>query len=92
MCLLIESLRQEKWDNVLQTDDVNLAYTNFVSRFGISYNHHCPVEKVVIKQTCKKKPGFTNGFKMRAVRRMFYTEHFSGTELRSLDKKGIQIN
>ena len=52
--LLIESLRQEKCDNVLQTDDIILACTNFVSRFSTLYNHHCPVEKVMIKQTCKK--------------------------------------
>ena len=61
--LLIESLKQEKWDNVLQTDDVNLVYTNFVSRFSTLYNHHCPVEKVIINQACKKKPWFRNGLK-----------------------------
>ena len=85
--LLIESLRQEKWDNVLQTDDVNMAYTNFVSRLSTLYNHHCPVEKVMIKQTYKKT-WFTNGLKMRVVRIMFYTE----LKLRSLDIKRIQIN
>ena len=49
--LLIESLRLEKLDNVLQTDDVNMTHTNFVSRFSTWYNHHCQVEKVMIKQT-----------------------------------------
>ena len=89
---LTESLRQHKLDNGLQTDDVNLAYTNFVSSFRISYNHHCPVEKVVIKHTCKTKPWYTNGFKMRVVRRMFYTEDFSGTELTSVGIKGLKVN
>ena len=32
--LLNESLRLEKWDNVLQTDNENMDYTKFVSRFS----------------------------------------------------------
>ena len=53
--LLIENLRQEEWDNVLQADYVNLAHSNFVNIFNTLYNYHCPVETATIKQTCKNK-------------------------------------
>ncbi len=32
--LLIESLSQELWNNVLQSDDVNVAYINFIETFS----------------------------------------------------------
>ena len=47
--LLIESLSQEMWNNVLQSDDVNVAY-------------NCPVKKAHAKGIYKK-PWITNGLK-----------------------------
>lgn len=88
----IESMRQEKWHDVLEAGVANLAYTRFVNIFSTFYNHHCLVKKV--KQTYRKKAWFTNGFNMRVVRRMFYIENVSRIErkLRSLDIKHIKIN
>ena len=60
--LLIESLSQELWNNVLQSDDVNAAYINFIETFSKLYNLHCPVKKAHAKGIYKK-PWITNGFK-----------------------------
>ena len=44
--LLIESLSQEMWNNVLQSGDVDVAYINFkIDTFSNFYNLHCPVKK-----------------------------------------------
>ena len=60
--LLIESLSQELWNNVLQSDDVNVAYINFIETFSKLYNLHCPVKKSHAKGI-SKKPWITNGLK-----------------------------
>ena len=60
--LLIESLSQEMWNNVLQSDDVNVAYMNFIETFSKLYNLHCPVKKAHAKGIYKK-PWITNGLK-----------------------------
>ena len=58
--LLIESLSQELWNNVLQSDDVNVAYINCIETFSKLYNRHCPVKKTHAKGIYKK-PWITNG-------------------------------
>ena len=60
--LLIESLSQEMWNNVLQSDDVNVAYINVIETFSKLYNLHCPVKKAHAKGIYKK-PWITNGLK-----------------------------
>ena len=60
--LLIESLSQELWNNVLQSDDVNVAYINCIETFSKLYNLHCPVKKAHAKGIYKK-PWITNGLK-----------------------------
>ena len=54
---LIESLKQEKWRSVLYSDDVNIAYANFINTFNTLYNVHCPTKNVKIKDSCRKNPG-----------------------------------
>ena len=55
MC--IESLKQEQWESVLTSDDVNIAYGNFINILNTLYNLYCPVKKVTIKDTCRKNLG-----------------------------------
>ena len=47
------------WNNVLQSYDVNVAYTNFIETFSKLYNLHCPVKKAHAKGI-SKKPWITN--------------------------------
>ena len=47
--LLIESLSQEIWNDVLQSDDVNVAYIHFIQTFIKLYKLHCPVKKTHVK-------------------------------------------
>ena len=62
--LLIESLSKEIWNNVLQSDDVDVAYINCIERFSKLYNLHCPVKKAHAKDgPIYKKPWITNGLK-----------------------------
>ena len=62
--LLIESLSQEMWNNVLQSDDVDVAYINFIETFSKLYNLHCPVKKAHAKgRPIYKKPGIPNRLK-----------------------------
>ena len=67
------------WNNVLQSDDINVAYINFIETFSKLYNLHCPVKKAHAKGIYKK-PLITNGLKMHVVRRMVCTGHFFGRE------------
>ena len=47
---------------MLQNDDVNVAYINFIETFSKLYNLHCPVKKAHAKGIYKK-PWITNGLK-----------------------------
>ena len=47
---------------MLQSDDVNVAYINFIETFSKLYNLHCPVKKTHAKGI-SKKPWITNGLK-----------------------------
>ena len=90
--LLIESLSQELWNNVLQSDDVNVAYMNFIEKFSKLYNLHCPVKKAHAKGI--KSRGLQMDLKMRVVRKMVFTGHFFGREptLQNTGIKSTKIN
>ena len=92
--LLIESLSQELWNNVLQSDDVNVAYINFIETFSKLYNLHCPVKKAHAKGIYIKSRGLQMDLKMRVVRRMVCTGHFFGREptLQNTGIKRTKIN
>ena len=91
--LLIESLSQELWNNVLQSDDVNVAYINFIETFSKLYNLHCLVKKAHAKGIYKSR-GLQMDLKMRVVRRMVCTGHFFGREptLQNTGIKRTKIN
>ena len=55
--MFTESLKQEQWESVLRSDDVNIAYANFINTFNTLYNLYCPAKKVKIKDTCRKNLG-----------------------------------
>ena len=92
--LLIESLSQEMWNNVLQSDDVNVTYINFIETFSKLYNLHCPVKKAHAKGIYIKSRGLQMVLKMHVVRRMVCTGHFFGREptLQNTGIKRTKIN
>ena len=55
--MFIESLKQEQWESMLRSDDVNIVYANFINTFNTLYNLYCPVKKVKIKDICRKNLG-----------------------------------
>ena len=91
--LLIESLSQEMWNNVLQSDDVNVAYINFIETFSKLYNLHCPVKRLMLKVYIKSR-GLQMVLKMHVVRRMVCKGHFFGREptLQNTGIKRTKIN
>ena len=52
--MFMESLKQEHWESVLLSDDVN---SYFINTFNTLYNLYCPVRKVKIEGSCKKNLG-----------------------------------
>ncbi len=76
------------WNNVLQSDDVNFAYINYIDTFSKLYNLHCPVKKAHAKVYIKSR-GLQMVLKMHVVRRMVCTGHFFGRKP-TLQKTGIK--
>lgn len=61
---LKNELLVQDWNNVMDTNDVNSAYDNFIKTFVHIYNKHCPVNKVCAKDLNNKtKPWITNGLR-----------------------------
>ena len=48
----MERMKQEQSESVLRSDDVNIAYANFINTFNTLYNLYCPDKKENIKDTC----------------------------------------
>ena len=61
--MFMDNLKQGQWESVLRSDDVNIAYANFINTFNTLYNLYCPVKKVKIEDTCRKKHWLSYGLK-----------------------------
>ena len=79
---------------MLQSDDVNVAYINFIETFSKLYNLHCPVKKAHAKGIYIKSRGLQMVLKMHVVRRMVCTGHFFWREptLQNTGIKRTKIN
>ena len=55
--MFMDSLKQELLESVLGSDDVNIAYANFINIFNTLYTLYCRVKKVKFKDTCIKNLG-----------------------------------
>ena len=53
---LSNELSQQSWDNVLNINDVNQAYDNFLYIFIDIFKKHCPLKRVSRKSYTSKKP------------------------------------
>ena len=56
-------LSVQNWNSVINSEDINVCYKNFVNTFNNVYNECCPVKTVVIKNVNKDKAWFTNGLR-----------------------------
>ena len=77
------------WNDVLQSDDVDVACINCIETFSNLHNLHCPVKKALAKgrHTYKKKPWITNELrnacrKKNYVYRSFIRERTQTSEYR----------
>jgi len=64
LAALATALQNHDWNTVLNSDDVNVAYENFIGTFSKYLNQHCPLKaKIIQTESLKKKPWFTAGLK-----------------------------
>ena len=61
LCKLNNCLEQCDWTSVIQCDDVNNAYVNFIDMYKLHLNSCCPVKRFVVKDVQKQKPWLTRG-------------------------------
>ena len=80
------------WNDVLQSDDVDVAYINCIETFSKLHNLHCPVKMALAKgrHIYIKSRGLQMNLKMSVVRRMIYTGHLFGREPK-LQNTGIKL-
>ena len=55
-------LRQENWNSVVNVDDVNIDYDNFLKLFLTYYDECCPIQKIYLNNK-KSKPWITTSLK-----------------------------
>ena len=46
--MFYNKLRQENWSSVVNVDDVNIAYDDFLKLFLIFYDECCPIQKIYV--------------------------------------------
>ena len=79
------------WNNVLQSDGVDVAYINCIETFSKLYNLHRPVKKAHAKgRHIYKRRGLQMDLNMHVVRRSIYTGHLFGKEPK-LQNTGIKL-
>ena len=56
-------MKNKDWSVVLNTEDVNNAYDNFLEEINKQLETHCPIKHVKIKHRARYKPWITQGIK-----------------------------
>ena len=56
-------LEQQNWETIIETDDVNQAYSSFVDIVKTLFNKNCPIKRIIIKNNKYDKPWITPGLK-----------------------------
>ena len=52
-------LRQVSWNSVVNVDEDNIAYDNFLKLFLIYYDECCPIQKINANNKKERKPWMT---------------------------------
>ena len=60
--MLNNKLRQENLNSVVNVDDVNIAYDNFIKLFQTYYDECCPIKKIYLNNK-KNKTWMTSSLK-----------------------------
>ena len=56
-------LEQQNWETIIETDDVNQAYSSFIDIVKTLFNKNCPIKRIMIKIDKYDKPWITPGLK-----------------------------
>ena len=56
-------LEQQNWETIIETDDVNQAYSSFVDIVKTLFNKNCPIKRIMIKNNKYDKLWITPGLK-----------------------------
>ena len=42
-------LEQQNWETIVETDDVNQAYSSYIDIVETLFNKNCPIKRIMIK-------------------------------------------
>ena len=56
-------LEQQNWETIVETNDVNQAYSSFIYIVKTLFNKNCPIKRIMIKNNKYDKPWITPGLK-----------------------------
>ena len=73
---LNDCLEQNDWSCVMQCDDVESAYVNFINMYKLKLNSCCPVKKCEVKSVHKQKPWITKGLENALKKKNNLYKHF----------------
>lgn len=73
---LNQDLLNQNWEEVTYTQDVNLAYANFVNKFNIAFNRNCPIKRYKVKPPENSKPWFNSGLKNACAKKNLLYKRF----------------
>lgn len=81
------ALDKENWANLLNNDDVNICYDNFLNKFLTLYNEYCPVKQIKATKHSVYKPWFTKGLKNACKKKNhLYARYLSSNCTQALEK------
>ena len=80
----IDELKEQTWNDVYYTKNVNDAYDIFSETFSTLYDKHCPIVKLSKQNKTKcSKPWFSNGLKNACSKKIKCIKTFSKVEQRN---------
>ena len=84
---LQNELSAQSWESVINSDDVNVAYSNFVNIFNLLLDKHCPVKKICITNKKDSKPWFTNGLRNACKKKNTLYKQFLRCQNKTVEEK-----
>ena len=69
---MLNNKLKKNWNSVVNVDDVNIAYDNFLKLFLIYYDECCPIQKIYVNNKISK-PCITTSLKNACKKRNTYT-------------------
>ena len=76
ICEIISDLEKTEWDEMLNSDDVNVSYETFVNKLTDIYSKKCPVVTSMVNNKRPNTPWMTNGLKNACKKKNLLYKYF----------------